>query len=306
MTRFIHDKFAKDYLEELLKDYGEVKASEKVSGEIKEIDVLFTPAKQQTSKLQILGLLGRLAENPAIIEPYRNPASSDEICDCILKLLEVKASLRREAKANKIKLQESEIPKLWILTPTISETRLSSFRTIQQEGWLSGVHFLADPLRTAIVAIHQLPQTPETLWLRLLGRGSVQSQAIIELQALPLDHPYQKATLELVYNLRENLRVNQELETDDRELIMRLEPLYQRNREQAKEEGRQEGKQEGKQEGEKNLILRLLHRRIGEIDALLIERITGLSIEQLENLGEALLDFSSVADLEAWLTQHSI
>jgi len=306
MTRFIHDKFAKDYLEELLKDYGEVKASEKVSGEIKEIDVLFTPAKQQSSKLQILGLLGRLAENPAIIEPYRNPASSDEICDCILKLLEVKASLRREAKANKIKLQESEIPKLWILTPTISETRLSSFRTIQKKGWLSGVHFLADAMRSAIVAIHQLPQTPETLWLRLLGRGSVQSQAIIELQALPLDHPYQKATLELVYNLRENLRVNQELETDDRELIMRLEPLYQRNREQAKEEGRQEGKQEGKQEGEKNLILRLLHRRIGEIDALLIERITGLSIEQLENLGEALLDFSSVADLEAWLTQHSI
>jgi predicted transposase YdaD len=98
--------------------------------------------------------------------------------------------------------------------------------------------------------------------------------------------------------LRENLRVNQELETDDRELIMRLEPLYQRNREQAKEEGRQEG--------EKNLILRLLHRRIGEIDSLLIERIIGLSIEQLENLGEALLDFSSVADLEAWLTQHSI
>ena len=314
MTRFIHDKFAKDYLEELLKDYGEVKASEKVSGEIKEIDVLFTPAKQQTSKLQILGLLGRLAENPAIIEPYRNPASSDEICDCILKLLEVKALLRREAKANKIKLQESEIPKLWILTPTISETRLSSFGTIQKEDWLSGVHFLADALRTAIVAIHQLPQTPETLWLRLLGRGSVQSQAIIELQALPLDHPYQKATLELVYNLRENLRVNQELETDDRELIMRLEPLYQRNREQAKEEGREEGrqegrregKQEGKQEGEKNLILRLLHRRIGEIDSLLIERITGLSIEQLENLGEALLDFSSVADLEAWLTQHSI
>ncbi|MDD1415653.1 DUF4351 domain-containing protein [Dolichospermum sp. ST_con] len=306
MTRFIHDKFAKDYLEELLKDYGEVKASEKVSGEIKEIDVLFTPAKQQTSKLQILGLLGRLAENPAIIEPYRNPASSDEICDCILKLLEVKASLRREAKANKIKLQESEIPKLWILTPTISEARLSSFRTIQKEGWLSGVHFLADAMRSAIVAIHQLPQTPETLWLRLLGRGSVQSQAIIELQALPLDHPYQKATLELVYNLRENLRVNQELETDDRELIMRLEPLYQRNREQAKEEGRQEGKQEGRQEGEKDLILRLLHRRIGGIDALLIERITGLSIEQLENLGEALLDFSSVADLEAWLTQHSI
>lgn len=305
MTRFIHDQFAKDYLEELLKDFGEVKASEKVSGEIKEIDVLFTPAKPQNSNLEILGLLGRFAEYPAIIEPYRNPASTDEICDCILKLLEVKAFVRREAKANKTKLQDSEIPKLWVLTPTISETKLSSFRTIQKAGWLSGVHFLPEALRTAIVAVHQLPQTPETLWLRLLGRGSVQSQAIIELQALPLDYPYQKATLELVYNLRENLRVNQELEADDRELIMRLEPLYQRDRERAKEEGRQEGRQEGREQGEQDLILRQLNRRIGKIDASLIEQITSLSIEQLDNLGEALLDFSSVADLETWLNQHS-
>ncbi|WP_260447158.1 hypothetical protein, partial [Nostoc sp. 2RC] len=215
MTRFIHDKFAKDYLEELLKNYGEIKASEKVSGEIKEIDVLFTPVKQQSSNIEILGLLGKFAEHPALIEPFRNPASTDEICDCILKLLEVKALLRREAKTNKTKLQDSEIPKLWILTPTVSETRLSSFGTMQQAGWSPGVHFLPDALRTAIVAIHQLPPTPETLWLRLLGRGSVQSQAIIELQTLPLDHPYQKATLELVYNLRENLRVNQELEADE-------------------------------------------------------------------------------------------
>ncbi|MEH2443584.1 hypothetical protein CDG77_10835 [Nostoc sp. 'Peltigera membranacea cyanobiont' 213] len=292
MTRFIHDKFAKDYLEELLKNYGEVKSSEKVSGEIKEIDVLFTPSKEQNSNLQILGLLGRFAEHPAILEPFRNPASTDEICDCILKLLEIKALVRREAKANKTKVQDSEIPKLWVLTPTVSETRLSSFGTIEKAGWLSGVHFLPDALRTAIVAIHQLPQTPETLWLRLLGRGSVQSQAIVELQALPLNHPYQKATLELVYNLRENLKVNQQLEEDDRELIMRLEPLYQRDREQAI------------QSGEQRLVLRLLNRQIGEINSSLIERIKGLSIEQLENLGEALLDFSSVADLETWLNQQ--
>jgi predicted transposase YdaD len=83
---------------------------------------------------------------------------------------------------------------------------------------------------------------------------------------------------------------------------MRLEPLYQRDREQAKEEGRQEGRQEGKED----LILRLLNRRIGEIDASLIGKIKGLSIEQLENLGEALLDFSNVADLETFLNQQSI
>ncbi|BDI18223.1 hypothetical protein ANSO36C_40250 [Nostoc cf. commune SO-36] len=52
--------------------------------------------------------------------------------------------------------------------------------------------------------------------------------------------------------------------------------------------------------------MRLLNRRIGEIDASLIGQIKGLSIEQLENLGEALLDFSNVADLETWLNQQSI
>ncbi|MGF1939122.1 MAG: DUF4351 domain-containing protein [Nostoc sp. ChiQUE02] len=293
MTRFVHDEFAKDYLEELLKPYGEVKSSSKISGEIKEIDVLFTPSLQQTSNLEMLGLLGRFAEFPAILEPFRNAASGDEICDCIQKLLEVKAGLRRDAKANKTRLQESDIPKLWVLTPTASPGLLSSFNVNQKSGWLPGVYFLGDALRTAIVAIHQLPQIPETLWLRILGRGSVQSQAIVELSNLPLNHPYRQATLELVYNLRQNLRINQNLELDDRELIMRLEPLYQQDREKAKQEGQQD------------LIIRQLNRRLGEIDASLIERVRGLSIEQLSTLGEALLDFSVVADLEAWLNQQA-
>lgn len=43
MTRFIHNQFAKDYLEELLKPYGEVQGFSRVAGEVREIDVLFSP-----------------------------------------------------------------------------------------------------------------------------------------------------------------------------------------------------------------------------------------------------------------------
>ncbi len=295
------------YLEELLKNYGEVKPSEKVSGEIKEIDILFIPAQPQTSALEILGLLGRFAEFPMLLEAFRNAASADEICDCLVKLLEAKARMRRKAKVNNTTLQEQNIPKLWVLTPTASTTILSSFNVNQKAGWLSGVYFLGDALRAAIVVIHQLPSTPETLWLRLLGRGTVQQRAITELLGLSSDNPFQKATLELVYNLRENLRINQDLDEDDRELIMRLEPLYQRNREQAKLEGRlegqREGRLEGRLEGEQSLVIRLLNRRLGEIDASLTQQVRRLSIAQLETLGEALLDFSGLADLQAWLNQ---
>ncbi|QLE44259.1 DUF4351 domain-containing protein [Nostoc sp. C052] len=52
------------------------------------------------------------------------------------------------------------------------------------------------------------------------------------------------------------------------------------------------------------LISRQLKRRFGDIDVSLVEQIRNLSAEQLENLGEALLDFSEVTDLVAWLGQQ--
>jgi hypothetical protein len=301
MTRFIHDQFAKDYLEELLKPFGEVQAASQVAGEIREIDVLFTPFPNQTTNTELLGLLGKLATTPAIFEPFRNPASTEEICDCLLKSLEVRSALQRAAKREQTTKVKIEIPKLWILTPTASRNIISGFSGITKPDSLPGIYYLAKSLHAAIVVIHQLPQTQETLWLRLLGRGTVQKQAIDELAALPLNQPYVKITLELLYNLQKNLKINQSSQTEDQELIMRLAPLYQQDRELAKQEGLEEGLQK-----EKRLIIRLLNRRIGEIDSLLIQKVQELTVEKLEELGEALLDFTSVTDLETWLEHNFI
>ncbi|MDZ7991200.1 MAG: Rpn family recombination-promoting nuclease/putative transposase [Nostoc sp. EfeVER01] len=62
-----------------------------------------------------------------------------------------------------------------------------------------------------------------------------------------------------------------------------------------------EAKEEGREEGERTIVLRLLNRRVGNIPDKLLSQIQGLSVEQLEALGDALLDFSSLADLEGWL-----
>ncbi len=63
----------------------------------------------------------------------------------------------------------------------------------------------------------------------------------------------------------------------------------------------QEIRAEGKQEGEVSLVLRLLRKRLGQVSQDLEKRIQGLSIERLEDLGEALLDFATEADLVNWL-----
>ncbi|MTJ46506.1 DUF2887 domain-containing protein [Dolichospermum sp. UHCC 0259] len=66
----------------------------------------------------------------------------------------------------------------------------------------------------------------------------------------------------------------------------------------------QEGQQEGRQEGETGLVLRMLTKRYGLLSLAQQEQIRGLNIEQLESLGESLLDFTGIADLDAWLLAH--
>ncbi|MEG3902632.1 Rpn family recombination-promoting nuclease/putative transposase [Microcoleus sp. B4-C5] len=71
------------------------------------------------------------------------------------------------------------------------------------------------------------------------------------------------------------------------------------------QEGRQEGRQEGLIEGQTALILRQIARRTGEIPPEVQTRIQQLSLEQLDDLGEILLDFTSQEDLIAWLESVS-
>jgi hypothetical protein len=54
-------------------------------------------------------------------------------------------------------------------------------------------------------------------------------------------------------------------------------------------------------EREKTLILRQLKRKLGEINPSLETKIMQLSIDDVEVLGEALFDFSTVEDLINWL-----
>jgi predicted transposase YdaD len=70
------------------------------------------------------------------------------------------------------------------------------------------------------------------------------------------------------------------------------------------QEGQQEGRQEGRQEGETGLVLRMLTKRYGLLSPAQQEQIRGLNIEQLESLGESLLDFTEISDLDGWLLAH--
>jgi phosphoenolpyruvate-protein kinase (PTS system EI component) len=78
-------------------------------------------------------------------------------------------------------------------------------------------------------------------------------------------------------------------------------PLISPTIELAREEGELIGELKGELKGEQKVIIRLLNQRFSEIKPPVIEQIRNLSVEQLEELTDVLLTFSTVADVEKWL-----
>ncbi|MEG3940775.1 hypothetical protein QT995_21780 [Microcoleus sp. S36b_A3] len=299
MTRFIHDQFAKQYLKELLTPLGKVETSLDIAGEVRQIDVFFAPKAEPEVEATALGILGQIAAKPAVLEPFRSPVQTGEIRSCLGKLFDVHAEYERVAARDNSRIAEADLPQLWILSPTVSDVMLAGFGAIPEpENWVNGVYFLSPSLKAAIIAIHQLPRTPETLWLRILGKGNVQKQAIAELRELPSDNFFRLSALELLYNLRTILEVRQDIDREDRELIMELSPLYLQRLEDATQRGIQQGIQRGIQEGIQEGIQRgmeqvqrtkrlmvesLLQVKFGEIDEELTQIIEPLILlEALE------------------------
>jgi predicted transposase/invertase (TIGR01784 family) len=82
---------------------------------------------------------------------------------------------------------------------------------------------------------------------------------------------------------------------------MRESTMYQSILEEGRIEGEARGLAQGRIAGERELVLKQLTRKLGSLSPELQARVSALSIDRLEALGEALLDFENMGDLHAWL-----
>ncbi|MEG3440286.1 Rpn family recombination-promoting nuclease/putative transposase [Pannus brasiliensis CCIBt3594] len=85
-----------------------------------------------------------------------------------------------------------------------------------------------------------------------------------------------------------------------RQELMRESVIYQEIIAEGKAQGKAEGKAEGKREEGIALVLRLLGKRFGSVPIEWQERVQNLSLDRLEDLGEALLDFTARSEVDAW------
>lgn len=296
MTKQPHDQFAKQYLAELIetKGQGQVEVSYEIFASPRYVDLYVeVPVTPAPAELSALGLLGRMASTTCILEPFRNSPTTAEIRHCLIKLFSLHNDLQHQTKRKEDRaLPEVELPYLWILTPLASSSLLNSFGAVPQEpSWPAGVYWLPGAYKTAFVVIHKLPVVPETLWLRILGRGNVQRQAVQELLAFQADDPLRNYVLELLSKWQLWVERQEHLTQDEQEELMNIERAYQEWREktllqgvqQGLHDGLQQGLQNGRLETQRSAIENLLKLRFGVVDEPLIDPLLKLPFQ--ESLG---------------------
>jgi hypothetical protein len=123
------------------------------------------------------------------------------------------------------------------------------------------------------VAIDQLPVTPETLLLRVLGRDETQRIAIEEVIALPVESPQRWRILRLVASWKVRIDMGELEGFIQREEIMTITKAF--------EIWEQETESKARQARDIEIALNLLREHI---PLETIARTTGLTIEQIQQL----------------------
>jgi predicted transposase/invertase (TIGR01784 family) len=141
-------------------------------------------------------------------------------------------------------------------------------------------------------------------------RARVKLECVRLLSTLKLD----KARMQLIIGFVDTyLRLDQEEQARYGVELQKLGPVEREKvmevtmswREAALQEGLEQGVRQGfrqgKQEGMLSVIAHQIERRFGQLDPATRERIEQLNPDQLEGLGDALLDFAKAEDLANWL-----
>jgi hypothetical protein len=273
MTQIPFDQFSKQYLEEFLTPLGSVQRQYEVPGEAKFVDVWFVPNMGERQQSSELGVLGQIVQGMCLFEPYRNAPTRAEVRTSLLKLLWIQDDEQRKAKQVTAALTEAELPKLWILAANVSEPLLNDAGGLLKSEWLPGIYFMADLLKTAIVAIDELPETPDTLWLRILGRDATQERAIREVLSLSRSDPKRDIILRLLASWKVRIDLNEILDFADQEALMALSEAFLT--------WEQETQERSKVQERQAIALNMLRKNI---PLETVAEFTGLALEQLQQL----------------------
>jgi hypothetical protein len=240
-------------------------------------DLLHEPDPAKIAERQQLGLLGRLASLPCLLEPYSDTPSAEEFRACLVKHF---AWWQRRARQQRTDGRRSETqgprrklmdPFLWVLCGGAPDSILTKLTLKASSEWPAGVYLFGDDvLRVGIVVASDLPRERTTLLIRLMaGSGSVHAQAIEDLNALPPDAYERSITERPLLHFHQALKKLPIRTPDEQEFLDTMLKTW----EETRAEGRAEGRVEGNVESSAQAVLAVLSVRGISVTATAQKRI---------------------------------
>jgi hypothetical protein len=235
-----HDRFTKKLLDRILEFKGRFTAEMEVSPDAQRFDGYFVPHRTHTTRRR--DLLDRLTTHACAFEAFHAAPSPTEIDACIRKILNARHVLAL-AKPPK------PLPSLWILCAGNPRAGLAYMGATTKRGFPRGVYQAPAVLHTGIVVLNRLPETPDTLLLRLMSAGRTLKRALVELQRLPDAARERHLALPALLEYREGLLEQPARTPEDEEFLMDTQDIVQRLKDEGRREGHREGRREGRNEG---------------------------------------------------------
>jgi len=278
------DQLAKSLLRETLVRMGTAETEVEVAAAIQRIDVWCVPDPGRAALRAEHGLLGELAVEPCLFEPFSNTPTLRHVLRCVRKQLAWQSELERRSGAD----VELPLPPLHVVSTGRPETALEGLGC---ELSAQGIYATPPGFRVFVIVLSELPPTRRTLMLRLLGTGRILKAALRDLTALPDDAWEKSVALPWLVHLGIESSGEQ---AGEEEVPVEIQEWFKSYQQKLREEGREEGR--------RLALSHLLAKRLGRA---LTEQEQATLATRLEREGEDRVDEVVVSlppgALAAWL-----
>jgi hypothetical protein len=225
---------------------GTIVAGDAITTETQYADLRHEPDPARQAERDRLGLLGRLAAFPCLLEAYSKAPQPEDFRACLTKHLAHWQDCARQARAGNHTREPDEPPEkvvapfLWIIAAGAPNAVLGQlkFEAAPTPEWPKGVYFFGgDVLHVGIVVASELLRDdPSTLLVRIMAGGKLLPQAVKEVRALPADAPERVIAEPALLDFEHEVGQAPEQTEDEKEFIVAM----QRSWENARAEGRTE------------------------------------------------------------------
>jgi hypothetical protein len=269
-----YKQFAKGLVETVLTEGGiDVELDPEIPPSTQTIYMVFEPDGRMPEH-RPGDCLERIATTGAgMMERFAHIVQVDDIASSLYKRSGLYHHRLQRARASG--QPRPEVPYLWMMTVHQPRSVMHEYEAEPMTGWPPGFWTLRREHRLYLVALAELPRTPETLSLRLMGGGAMHEQALQDFADLPRDSPLALALGPLIEAARRDAEAQKPSKGNARALVRVTHGRW-------KQEGFERGLEEGYREGWAAALLRLLERRFGTVPEAVIERMEQASVDAFQ------------------------